>query len=114
MREQGQGLWFCPANSFTLPGIHFSMYNRAAPDESAADFWPRRKVGHPPGSYTSVNGLSTGQQLKYFQNDGMIPPDGSGVGLGNTNLCYIGPGLQGSANGDCSYSAAINKAHGYQ
>ena len=68
----------------------------------------------PPGSYTSVNGLSTGQQLKYFQNDGIVPPDGSGVGLGNTNLCYIGPGLQGSANGDCSYSAAINKAHGYQ
>ena len=63
------------------------------------------------GSYTSVNGLSTAQQLKYFQPDGIDPK--SGVGLGNTNLCYTGPGLQTLAQGDCSYRDAINLAHGY-
>jgi hypothetical protein len=63
------------------------------------------------GSYTSLNGLSTGQQLKYFQPDGIDPK--SGVGLGNTNLCYTGTGLQTLAQGDCSYRDAINLAHGY-
>lgn len=66
------------------------------------------------GSYTSLNGLSAAQQLKFFQPDATPPPaDKSGVGLGNTNSCYTGTGLQSSALGDCSYSAAINTAHGY-
>lgn len=66
------------------------------------------------GSYGSLNGLSAAQQLKFFQPDATPPPpDKSGVGLGNTNSCYTGPGLQSSALGDCSYSTAINTAHGY-
>jgi hypothetical protein len=63
------------------------------------------------GSYTSLNGLSSAQQLKYFQPDGIDPK--SGVGLGNTNLCYTGTGLQATALGYCSYRDAINAAHGY-
>lgn len=66
------------------------------------------------GSYTSLNGLSSAQQLKYFQPDAGPPaPDKSGVGLGNYHSCYTGTGLQGSAQGDCSYRDAINSAHGY-
>ncbi|MGA7218509.1 MAG: hypothetical protein WBX38_09350 [Candidatus Sulfotelmatobacter sp.] len=55
------------------------------------------------GSYTSLNGLTTIQQLQYFQS----------VGLGNTNLCYTGPGLQTSATGNCQYSQTIDLQHGY-
>jgi hypothetical protein len=67
-----------------------------------------------PGSYASLNGLSAAQQLKYFQPDAGPPaPDKSGVGLGNYHSCYTGTGLQGSAQGDCSYRDAINAAHGY-
>jgi hypothetical protein len=66
------------------------------------------------GSYGSLNGLSAAQQLKFFQPDATYPPpDKSGVGLGNTNSCYTGSGLQTGALGDCSYSTAINAAHGY-
>lgn len=66
------------------------------------------------GSYTSLNGLSSAQQLKFFQPDATPPPpDKSGVGLGNTNSCYTGPGLQSSALGDCSYRDTINAQHGY-
>ena len=66
------------------------------------------------GSYGSLNGLSTAQQLKFFQPDATYPPpDKSGAGLGNTNSCYTGSGLQTGALGDCSYSTTINAAHGY-
>jgi hypothetical protein len=63
------------------------------------------------GSYSSLNGLTTAQQLKFFQPTAIPPLDGSGVGLGH--LCG-GSGAQSSANGDCSYQSAINLAHGYR
>ncbi len=62
------------------------------------------------GSYTALNGLSAFQQYYFFQPNGTT---GSGVGLGNTNSCYTGTGLQSSALGDCSYRDTINAQHGY-
>ncbi len=60
------------------------------------------------GSYGALNGLTTAQQLKFFQPT-VTPHDGSGVGLGNG----CGGNPQTAARGDCSYMSTINAQHGY-